>query len=373
MEDRMPIDRIEAWTVDEPLTHPVEFGNMRFASRDYTVVRITTSDGADGIAYGLARGAPVARVIASLAGSVIGREPEASTAIWDELYARTITSGQRGVALRAISLVDIALWDLRGKRAGSPVHGLLGRRSDTVAAHVGGGYYRERRTLDDVAQELRGYVDAGFDLIKIPAGGRAPREEETWVASAREAVGPDVSLAIDTHWTWSDVRSARRVLERLDDLRLDWVEDPLWPEALSAAAELRSQIRSPIAIGDELSGRWAYQQMLQPRASDIWRLDVTTVGGFTEARRILGLASAFGIPISPHIYVELHVHLAASDAAVISVEYVTPGSEIDLSHRFLGATLTPVRGRLAVPTAPGLGIDLDIERIRSSATESHVA
>jgi L-alanine-DL-glutamate epimerase-like enolase superfamily enzyme len=112
--------------------------------------------------------------------------------------------------------------------------------------------------------------------------------------------------------------------------------------------------------------------MLEPRASDIWRLDVTTVGGFTEARRILGLASAFGVPISPHIYVELHVHLAASDAGVVSVEYVTPESEIDLSHRFIGSPLTPTAGRIAVPEGPGLGIELDLDRIASSSTESHV-
>jgi D-arabinonate dehydratase len=367
----MPIDRIEAWTVDEPLTHPVEFGNMRFASRDYTIVRITASDGAQGIAYGLARGAPVARVVAAISGSVIGREPEASTAIWDDLYARTITSGQRGVALRAISLIDIALWDLRGKRAGIPVHGLLGRRSDTVAAHAGGGYYRERRSLDEVGAELRGYVEAGFDLVKIPAGGLSPQAEEDWVSAARDAVGPEVGLAIDTHWSWSDVRSARRTLERFDDLHLEWVEDPLWPEAMAAAAELRRHIRSPVAIGDELSGRWAYQQMLEPRAADIWRLDVTTVGGFTEAQRILGLASAFGIAISPHIYVELHVHLAACHSAVISVEYVTPESEIDLSHRFIGAPLTPSAGRLALPAGSGLGIELDLDRIRSTAIESY--
>jgi D-arabinonate dehydratase len=368
----MPIERIEAWTIDEPLTHPVEFGNMRFTSRDYTVVRATTSDGVEGIAYGLGRGAPVAQVVAAIAGAAIGREPEESTAIWDDLYARTITSGQRGVLLRAISLIDIALWDLRGKRAGQPVHGLLGRRTENVAAHVGGGYYRERRTREEVADELRGYVEAGFTLVKIPAGGLAPRDEEAWVSAAREAIGPDVDLAIDAHWSWSDVRSARRVLERLDDLRLDWIEDPLWPEALPAAAELRRHVRSPIAIGDELSGRWAYQQMLEPRAADIWRLDVTTVGGFTEAQRILGLAAAFGITVSPHIYVELHVHLAASDGAVISVEYVTPESEIDLSHRFIAAPLTPVDGRLRVPTAPGLGIDIDIERVRATAVASHV-
>jgi L-alanine-DL-glutamate epimerase-like enolase superfamily enzyme len=113
--------------------------------------------------------------------------------------------------------------------------------------------------------------------------------------------------------------------------------------------------------------------MLDPRAADIWRLDVTTVGGFTEAQRILGLASAYGVPLSPHIYAELHVHLAASAAAVISVEYVPPESEIDLSHRFIGAPLVPVAGRLGVPADPGLGIELDLERVRAAATESYVA
>lgn len=362
------IERLESWSVDEALTYPVEFGNMRFTSRDYTVVRITDSEGASGMAYGLARGAPVAAMVASLADRLKGRDPDHTEGIWSDLYASTITAGQRGVALRAISLIDIALWDLRGRRAGMPVHALLGRHTDTVMASVGGGYFRDRRAGDEIADELRGYVAEGFELVKIPAGGRSPKEEESWVESAREAVGDDVDLAIDTHWTWSDVRSARRVIERLDPYRLEWVEDPLWPEALDAAAELRRQVRTPIAIGDELSGRWAYQEMLEPRAADIWRLDVTTVGGFTEARRILALAATWGISVSPHIYVGLHVHLAASDRSVISVEYVTPESEIDLSFRFLSPFLTPTRGRLDVPAGPGLGLELDMDRIASTAS-----
>jgi len=366
----MTIERLEAWLVDEQLRHPVEFGNMRFTSRDYTVVRVTDSDGAMGIAYGLARGAPIAAMVASLSDGVVGRDAEASAGIWSGLYARTITSGQRGVALRAISLIDICLWDLRARRAGLPLHALLGRHADRVPASVGGGYFRERRDREDIAAELRGYVDQGFGLVKVPAGGLPAADEEAWVAHAREAVGPQVDLAIDTHWTWSDVRSARKVLERLEDYRLEWVEDPLWPEALPAAAELRRHLRTPIAIGDELSGRWAYQQMIEPRAADIWRLDVTTVGGFTEARRILALASAWGITVSPHIYVELHVHLAASDANVIAVEYVTPDSEIDLSHRFIDRPLTPQAGWFDLPTSPGLGIELDVERISATAIES---
>jgi D-arabinonate dehydratase len=364
----MAIETIESWTVDEPLTHPVEFGNMRFASRDYTVVRVSDADGAQGIAYGLARGAPVASMVASMADGVLGRDPEDSERVWHELYAMSITSGQRGVALRAISLIDIALWDLRARRAGQPVHGLLGRHATRVRASVGGGYFRERRERDEIAAELAGYMRDGFSIVKIPAGGMSGPDEERWVAMARDSVGPDVDLAIDTHWTWSDVRSARKVLERLEPYALDWIEDPMWPEAIPAAVELRRHLRTPIAIGDELSGRWAYQQMLEPRAADIWRLDVTTVGGFTEARRILGMASAWGIPISPHIYPELHVHLAAADASVMCVEYTTPASEIDMSHRFVHGTLTPEQGWFESPTGPGLGIELDIERIAATAT-----
>ncbi|MEZ4596700.1 MAG: mandelate racemase/muconate lactonizing enzyme family protein [Chloroflexota bacterium] len=366
----MAIETIETWILVEPLTHPVEFGNMRFASRDYAVVRITDGDGALGVAYGLARGAPVASMVASFGDAVVGRDPEDTERVWNELYARSITSGQRGVALRAISLIDIALWDLRARRAGQPVHGLLGRQASRVRASVGGGYFRERRSREEIAAELAGYVRDGFGIVKIPAGGMPAVDEERWVAMARDAVGPDVDLAIDTHWTWSDVRSARKVLERLEPFGLDWIEDPMWPEAIAAVAELRRHLRTPIAIGDELSGRWAYQQMLEPRAADIWRVDVTTVGGFTEARRVLGMASAWGIPISPHIYPELHVHLAAADASVMCVEYTTPESEIDLSHRFVHGTLSPDRGWFDAPTAPGLGIEVDFERVAATATAS---
>jgi L-alanine-DL-glutamate epimerase-like enolase superfamily enzyme len=292
-----------------------------------------------------------------------------SERIWSQLYASTITSGQRGAAMRAISLIDIALWDARARAAGLPLHAMLGGYSDRVRASVGGGYYRERRGPEEVTAELEGYVDEGFGLIKIPAGGWSPIDEERWVARAREAVGPDTGLAIDTHWTWTDVRSAAAVLGRLDDLHLEWVEDPVWPEALDTAAELRRRIRTPIAIGDELSGRWAYQQMLEPRCADIWRVDVTTVGGFSEARRILAMAGAWGISVSPHIYPELHVHLAAADPGVLAVEYVAPEAEIDLSHRFLVTPLRPAGGWFEAPTGPGLGIELEWTRIEATASE----
>jgi L-alanine-DL-glutamate epimerase-like enolase superfamily enzyme len=129
-------------------------------------------------------------------------------------------------------------------------------------------------------------------------------------------------------------------------------------------------VKSPIAIGDEQSGRWFYHTLAESGAADIWRVDVTTLGGFTEFRRVATLASIWGIPISTHIYPELHVHCAAADPTVLGVEYTDPQAEIDLSYKFVSAALVPVRGEAKAPTSPGLGFDLDWEMIRRIASEA---
>jgi L-alanine-DL-glutamate epimerase-like enolase superfamily enzyme len=164
--------------------------------------------------------------------------------------------------------------------------------------------------------------------------------------------------------------SARRVLERLDQFGLDWVEDPLWPEAVPAAAELRRHIATPVAIGDELSGRWAYQSLLLSGAADILRVDVTVVGGFTEFRRIAALAAAWGTQISTHIYADIHVHCAATEKMVMGVEYTDPAAEIDLYQQFIDAPGVPVNGVLPLPTRAGLGFELDWELIEKTAVET---
>jgi len=362
------IQTVEAWTVRLPLARPVEFGAMRFTERDYAIVRVTDESGAQGFGYGLGRGAPIVAAVDALRTAVIGADVGFSAALWETLYQSTITHGQRGVTLRALSLLDIAVWDLRAHLAGVPLYHLLGGFRASVAVSIGGGYFRERRSGEDVAAELARYGKQGFRHIKIPVGGWSPAAEEAWVAAARQSIGDEVELALDAHWTWSDIMSARRVLERLDKFDLSWVEDPLWPEATLACTELRRHIRTPIAIGDEQSGRWAYQTLLAGPAADIWRVDVATVGGFTEFRRVAALAATWGIPISTHMYPELHVHCAAAESAVMAIEYVEPASDIDLSYRFIDKPLVPRDGFAAVPSAPGLGFDLDWEMIEGMAS-----
>jgi D-arabinonate dehydratase len=365
----MSIELVEAWTVRLPLKNPVVFESVTFTERDYAIVRLTDSSGVIGSAYCLARGAPVAAAVRSIAPAVLGSDPAFSERLWSNLYASTITHGQRGVTMRAISLVDIAIWDIRARLANQPLYRILGGYRTDIAVSVGGGYYRERRALDEVAEELREYVNRGFRHVKIPAGGLDPAAEEAWVAAAREAVGHEVELALDTHWTWKNVEEARRVLSRLDEYRLSWAEDPLPPEAVVAAAELRTKVRTPLAIGDEQSGRWAYQNLLVHRAADIWRVDATCVGGITEFRKIAAVAATWGIPISTHVYPEIHVHLAASEEIVMGVEYVDPSADIDLSYRFVEPRIEPSAGQASPPSGDGHGLVLDWEQIERIATE----
>ena len=207
-------------------------------------------------------------------------------------------------------------------------------------------------------------------MIKIAAGGLSAADEEAWVGNARQAIGDKVGLAIDTHWTWQTVAAARQVLSRLVPFDLAWVEDPLWPEAIGELTHLGRLVAIPLGIGDELSGRWTYRDLAERRVAEIWRVDVMTVGGFTEFQRILGLAESYGITIATHIYPEIHIHCAASSSAVAWTEYVAPEADIDLSYRFIDKPLVPVSGQARVSDRPGIGIDLDWAMIAAKASRS---
>jgi L-alanine-DL-glutamate epimerase-like enolase superfamily enzyme len=364
------IVKVEGWRLGIKLKRPVVLPSMTYDERDYAVVRLTDADGATGFAYGMSRSAPLIETVKALAPIVLGRDPWQTRGTWDALYAASIPYGQRGLALRAISLIDVAGWDLKARICGRPLHELMGSTRRSVPLSVGGGYYREHRPPDDVAAELRGYVDAGFKMIKIPAGGLSPAAEEKWVGAARAAIGNEAGLAVDTHWTWQTVESARQVLRRFEQFDLGWAEDPLWPEAIGEIAELGRLVAVPLGIGDELSGRWAYRDLAEARAAALWRVDAMTVGGITEFLRVLSLAETYGVPVSTHIYPEIHVHCAAASATVTWTEYVAPEADIDLSYRFIGRPLIPSGGEAVVPDGPGLGIELDWDLIVRTSTQS---
>jgi L-alanine-DL-glutamate epimerase-like enolase superfamily enzyme len=354
----MKITEVRVLTCDVPLSRPVVLGEVKYASRDYVVVEIRTDEGYSGVGFGMARYAPVAQIVErNLAPLLIGEDPLMTERLWERMYYSNLFIGQRGIFMRALSAVDIALWDIKGKVAGLPVWRLLGGHRTRLPVLMAGGYVVPGKKVADLTAELADYASRGFRLVKI-AGGDITEDTARLVAS-RRAVGPAVKLMYDAHSSWREVTAIAATVRRWDELDLAWIEDPFPSELGALTARLRQQTHIPFAIGEEFVGRWAFQLLFKENLADVARVDVTTVGGFTEAVKICALAATDGLPVSPHIFPELHVHLAAALPQVIAVEVTDPPQEIDVLYRLLRRPLPITDGEVVAPDEPGLGIEID--------------
>jgi L-alanine-DL-glutamate epimerase-like enolase superfamily enzyme len=278
-------------------------------------------------------------------------------AIWQRLYNANLTIGQRGLFMRCLSAVDIALWDIKAQVAGLPLWRLIGGDRERVLASVAGGYPRAGVTLDNLGEEIDGYAAEGYRWIKIAAGVIEDDTERLRVAA--DAIGGRGLLAYDAHWAWRDVPSVLPTVQRWRDFDLAFIEDPYPSELLRPAAVLRERSGIPLALGEDTTGRYAYRDLIDQVAPDYLRVDATTTGGISEALKICALAATESIPVLPHIFPEVHIHLAAALPTIMAVEVTDPAREIDLAWQLLTNPMRPVNGWLSAPEAPGLGIELD--------------
>ena len=367
----MRVSGVRVTTCRIPLSSPIVMGEIRFDAREYLLVEVRTDEGVVGTGYGMTRDAPLAAIVArTIAPRLIGKDPLLVEAIWTDLYDANLTLGQRGLAMRGLSAVDVALWDIKAQVAGLPLWQLLGGARRQVPVSIAGGYPRPGTTLDALAAEVAGYADAGFGLIKIAAGDLAADTERLTVSIG--AAGAS-RLAYDVHWAWKRLADVLPTVRGWSDLGIAFVEDPFPSESPRLAAELRARTRLSLALGEDVTGRHAYRDLLREAPPDHLRLDATTAGGISEAVKICSLAAADSIPVLPHIFPELHVHLAAALPIVEAVEVTDPAREIDLFWQLLVDPAQPVDGWLAAPTTPGIGVTIDeAARQRHAVTEETI-
>lgn len=367
----MKIRTVQAVTCRIPLAHPIDLGALHIPHREYVIVTIETDEGIHGVAYGLTRDTPIAAIVQNnLAPLLVNEDPLLTERLWYKMYNATLPAGQRGIVMRALSLVDIALWDIKGKAAGLPVYQLLGGSRREVPAVVVAGYPDPHTSLTDLAEEMRGWVKRGFGMVKMALGSGSPAAEAERVRVAREALGNAVRLAIDVHWTWRTLQEAVEMAELWRPYNLTWIEDPFPAEDVRRAAEFRHRTQLPVAIGDEQSGRWAFRELILHDAVDYLRLDATTIGGISEFAKVAALAAAWSIPIATHVYHHMHVHCAAAFAHTFVVEYCDKDGVVDIAARLLVEDLIPNNGYLQVPEAPGLGVEVDAQAVREYAVVS---
>jgi D-arabinonate dehydratase len=278
------------------------------------------------------------------------------------MFRQSIQAGRRGAALRAMSAIDIALWDIRGKYARLPVMELLGVQSKLLRCYATGGYYREGFTEDDLVREMAGYVEQGFTAIKLKVGKLSGRDDSDRLRRIRKAVGEDVDILLDANGGWPDAPSAIAAMRRLEEFRPYWIEEPVRADNMLAMARIAEALDTPVATGELEATRWAFATLVQLRAADILQPDATVCGGVGEWMRIAHMAASFDIPIAPHYNWDIHCQLLAAIPNGLFIEYFAPAasggsqSDVKMFDHVLANPVHPVNGYLTPRSDPGFGL-----------------
>ena len=369
----MRIAQLQAATLVIPLDTPTSMSSRTVNERHYTFVRVRTQDGVEGIGFcniGNKAGHLGTLAVRDLLREVvIGQDLHQVEQIWDSMFRDSLLHGRTGVVMRAMSAIDIALWDAKSRSAGLPLYQYLGGyRENTVPAYASGGYYLEGKTPSDLGMELQKYVEMGFPAVKMKVG-RVPLEEDTKrIEAARKAIGPHVSLFLDANNAWNDAPTAIRAVRTWEQFNPGWIEEPVLPDDIETSATIAAGINIPVATGEIESGRWRFKELLDRNGASIIQTDATVCGGITEFRRIANISAGYGVPVAPHWFAELHVHLVASTPNAIWVEYFTDTTILNIKRVF-STELEIKKGELVLPQRPGLGIELNNKAVEKYSVD----
>jgi L-alanine-DL-glutamate epimerase-like enolase superfamily enzyme len=267
----------------------------------------------------------------------------------------------------AASAVDLALWDILGKRLGVPVADLLGKLRNEVPVCAVGGYVR--RTPEDVSvlqEEMARFVALGCKAVKLIVGSDDPAADVRRLSAVREVVGNRCSVVVDAFRSFTSLEDALRRLRLLEPFDLSYVEDPFSESLSSLVADLRRRTGMIIGLGENLGGHRAFHDLIESGAVDVVRCDVTVVGGVREFMAVTALASARGLEISTHVHPSIHVHFGAAltNLHPAGLEYMDPDAGLDGLHELLNTRLEIRAGYALVPNRPGLGIDWNWDAVR---------
>lgn len=365
------VSAVEARVVRIPLHVTTSFARRTVGEREYCLVRVSGDEGVGGIGfcYGGHKGAALVRdaVTTLLRPLLLGDDAYRTAGLWQDMYQEVLLQGRAGSVMRALSIVDIALWDRNARAAGLPLWRYLGGvATESVDAYASGGYYRPGKGPDQLAEEVRGHVTAGFHAVKIKVGRMSASGDEERIAAAREAIGPDVLLMLDANNAWTDLVTAVRSVRRWERYDPYWIEEPFSPDDIDNHARMAQMTSVPVATGEIEAGRWRHKDLAERVPGVILQTDAAVCGGITEFRRIAGLAESFGLMMCPHWFHDLHVHLAGSTPNVRFVEYFADDRVLNF-RRLVDRQVEVVDGRIMLPTEPGLGFGFDEDALERYA------
>jgi len=344
---------------------------------------VSTDEGIEGVGEAFYIGGS-AKIAASMisdgyAPLIIGKDPFDTATIWDFLYNRTRDQGRKGLPVSALSAIDIALWDIKGKALGLPVHKFLGGSYRDKARVYATGLYEPQNVPsieDALVEEALGYKKDGFSAMKLKVGYGIDTDMR-YVRAVRKAIGEDIILMVDANHAYNAAEAVRLARE-MEQYNVYWFEEPVPPEDIDGYIELKQKSNILIAGGECEFSHFGFRELITRRAVDILQPDLCATGGFTAMMRIVALASAWNVPVMPHVW-GTNVGLAAALQLFAALPHfperrfpTEPFFEYDRSFHPLRDGVTQEKfimrdGYIDIPQRPGLGITLDMDFVKKYA------
>jgi L-alanine-DL-glutamate epimerase-like enolase superfamily enzyme len=367
------IASIRTHTIAASIDKPLLFGIGAFSTFTATFVEVRTDDGRAGIGEAIARRAPevVTTVIDKmLAPMLVGRDAHDVEGLWDEMFGALRRWGHyRGFVFEAMSGIDIALHDLLARAAGLPLYKFLGGAGrQAVKCYASSVYFA---SPEEMASEAAAQAAKGHTAVKVkigrPEGLGGLRADIESVRAVRSALGPGVAIMLDVNGAY-DAATAIRAARQLEPLDITWLEEPVPPDDISGYELIRKNAPMPLAAGESEFGVFGFRDLIERRAVDVLQPEIARIGGFTGARRAAALAHAYNLAVAPHTGFSggvahlASLHLAAAVPNFMTYEYFyAPNALRDV---FTTPFPEPKGGMIAPPGGPGLGLELDWDRVR---------
>jgi L-alanine-DL-glutamate epimerase-like enolase superfamily enzyme len=347
--------------VSTPADNPLVVGlPTRGDTREFVTVELRTDAGLVGLGltfFGGALTSALKAAVDAMAELSVGQDPTRVEAIAARIRAAAGSSGPGGIFSLALSAIDIACWDLKGKAEEKSVCELLGGLRDRAPTYASGALLRQH-PVDYLEKAGPRLVGMGFRQMKMQCGS-----EPTVAASVervrvmRESIGEDVDLMCDINQLWS-VPQAIEIGKRIEPYHLFWLEDPTTHDDFPGLARVADALVTPIAAGEYHYGIVPFRHLLEARSIDVVMIDLLRVGGITQWMKVAGMAEAFNMPVVSHLIPEIHVHLIAAIPNGLTVEYMP------WTHRLFKEVPAIEAGQLVVPDKPGLGLEFDTAAIK---------
>jgi L-alanine-DL-glutamate epimerase-like enolase superfamily enzyme len=376
------------YTMERPMADAIHY----MPARPTMLVQVHTDAGLVGLgesaAYSGSLESMDALIRGELRAAIIGEDPFTVERLWSRMATRAHQRGRRGMVMMGISGIDIALWDIIGQATNTPLYRLLGGYRDTLDVYASAGFYAGDKGIHELAEEVGGYVERGFNWLKIKVG-RNPDvqlnplhdmnasdyatisfdEDIERVRAAQKAAGR-ARVAIDANNAWT-LPVALKFMDAVGDRDIAWLEEPVATEDLAGSAELAHALTTPIAGYETETGLPGFRELIARRAVDIVQPDVIWTGGITESRKVAALAHAYHLPVIPHVFSSAvssiaNMHFIASLPNGGLLEFDQNPNPLR-SELFEEPLTVDRNGQIRLPEGPGLGVRLNQETVEKYA------